>query len=214
MSEDKATATRLVKHKIIDVSSNNGHIDFHKVARAGVFGAYIKATEGQSYVDPHFAEKAAAARHAGLHVGFYHFARPDHNSPSDDVHNFLQHARRPRKGDLRPVLDFETAGHRGHSNMVAWARDFSQRYHHQTGVWPLFYSYPYFIQSMNPSYPIGGGLWLASYGANDGRRHHASPPSPWKRILLHQFTSNGRVAGVSGNVDVSYAGTPSALVIK
>lgn len=229
----------VVRHKIIDVSSNQDFINFEKVAwkhdadgdRAGrtdIYGAYIKVTEGATYVDPRFDRKARAARNAGLKVGLYHFARPDNNAPSDEVHNLLQHGSAfIGKGFLQPVLDFEhpasarshtpggALGHMGHPNPVAWARDFCRRFHDKTGIWPVFYSYPNFIEEyLNPSYPIGGGLWLASYGANDGKRHKFTVPKPWKEAKLHQYTSNGSVNGISGHVDLSYATDPSRLLVK
>lgn len=43
---------------------------------SGLSFAFIKATEGTSYINPRMVAQAAHARAAGLIVGFYHFARP------------------------------------------------------------------------------------------------------------------------------------------
>ncbi|MYS19173.1 Lyzozyme M1 (1,4-beta-N-acetylmuramidase), GH25 family [Streptomyces sp. DvalAA-14] len=45
-------------------------------AVAGNSFVWVKATEGLTYVNPHMASQAAAARKAGAVVGFYHFLHP------------------------------------------------------------------------------------------------------------------------------------------
>jgi GH25 family lysozyme M1 (1,4-beta-N-acetylmuramidase) len=69
----------------------------------------------------------------------------------------------------------------------------------------VFYSYPYYIVGLRASEPIGYGLWLADYGANTGTPHEPHVPAPWRRCVLHQFTSNGLIDGVSGRCDLNRA---------
>src|SRR6266498_2617287 len=178
--------------RLIDVSNNQGFIDWKKVARVGrlwpaikIRGAYLKATEGVNFNDSRFFTYRLAAQGEGIKVGAYHFARPDNNTPEREADHFYSRVGRPQVGQLRPVLDFETGGHTGAANAEAWARRFCKRYHALTGVWPLFYSYPYFIRGISADTPIGGGLWLANYGINDGKRHKVAVPFPWKKIKLH-----------------------------
>jgi GH25 family lysozyme M1 (1,4-beta-N-acetylmuramidase) len=72
-----------------------------------------------------------------------------------------------------------------------------------TGVRPIIYSYGSFLESCRfPTPPAA--LWLASYGRNDGKEYPPTTPRPWKRLAAHQFSSNGRVAGCSGPVDISH----------
>ena len=198
--------------RVIDVSNNQGTIDWYRVSRVGkvarwrkIYGAYLKASEGRTYRDNRYKDYKEGATHAGIATGAYHFARPDHNNPESEAENFL-HAisGQVRKGDLLPVLDLEVSGSVGAASASLWARRFNKAVHKAVGVWPLFYSYPYFISSMDPSYPIGGGLWIASYGRNDGFRHSVTIPSPWKTCKMHQFTSQGSVDGIRGHVDLNY----------
>ena len=44
------------------------------------------------------------------------------------------------------------------------------------------------------------GLWIASWGANDGQNHGYPTPKHWKVVALHQFTS--RYGGRSLDADV------------
>jgi GH25 family lysozyme M1 (1,4-beta-N-acetylmuramidase) len=101
------------------------------------------------------------------------------------------------------MLDLED-GHAG-PELVEWARAFNHAVHAELGVFPLFYSYASYIAAMRPAKPIGTGLWLASYGRNDGRDHGAAVPKPWRHYLLHQFSSRCRVQGCAGLVDLSHA---------
>ncbi len=57
----------------IDVSNHQGAIDWRAVAEDGITAAYIKATEGQTFVDERFGENWAGAASAGLRRGAYHF---------------------------------------------------------------------------------------------------------------------------------------------
>lgn len=187
----------------VDVSNVNGDVDWNAVAKAGIHGAFVKATEGATFDDWRFPLHRARAAKAGVHVGAYHFARPDHNDPITEARHFARIVGKLRAGELRPVLDFETPAHLSPEQMAAWARAWNHEVQRLLGVWPLFYSYPAFVAAMRPDRTIGAGFWLASYGVNDGREHWYSVPTPWKRIVAHQFTSNGHVPGIASRVDVS-----------
>ncbi|MCW5953083.1 MAG: lysozyme, partial [Propionibacteriaceae bacterium] len=57
----------------VDVSRYQGEIDWPVLAAQGIEFAFIKATEGSSYVDPRFAANLEGASAAGLRAGAYHF---------------------------------------------------------------------------------------------------------------------------------------------
>lgn len=199
---------------VVDLSNVNGHVDWRRISRAGIKAAFVKASEGVSFDDPMFRAHRESARRAGIHVGAYHFARPDHNRAVDEARHFARIVGKLRVGELKPVLDFETPAHQlTPSRMEQWARDFNHEVKRLLGVVPLFYSYPAFISGMGRmSKPIGSGLWLASYGRNDGREHPFYTPRPWRFSSAHQFTSNARVAGVPGRVDLSRARSLTAIL--
>lgn len=190
---------------IIDLSSNQGSVDFARLRRAGVQGAWLKVTEGRTWDDPDWEERARAARKAGLRVGGYHYARPDLNGSKVEAAHFAARLGKIGRRDLRPVLDFEHPTSILPSHLERWARDWNQAFREHTGVAPAFYSYPAYITAIRPSKPIGNGLWLASYSRNDGRVHPYAVPAPWRKAIAHQFSSRCRVAGVPGYVDLSQA---------
>jgi lysozyme len=197
---------------IVDLSSNNGSVDFVRLKKSGIAAAWMKVTEGRTWDDPNYHKRAAEARKAGLRVGGYHYGRPDTNSPKAEAAHFAASLGKIGRRDLRPVLDFEQSTNLSPKQLEIWARDFNQEFRKRTGLLPAFYSYPAYIQSMQLSKTIGNGLWLASYGRNDGKEYPMQIPSPWKKAIAHQFTSSGNVVGVKGHVDVSKAWRLNAVL--
>ena len=57
----------------VDVSAYQGVIDWPVLARQDIRFAFLKATEGGTFVDDRFAANLAGANAAGLSVGAYHF---------------------------------------------------------------------------------------------------------------------------------------------
>lgn len=191
---------------ILDLSNNNPEPGWGTLKAHGVDAVYLKASEGNWFVDQTFAERRAAANRAGLLVGAYHFARPDQSDAATQARLFCRVVGKVGWSDLRPVLDFETGSARlPDSVMVSWARAFNRVVRDELGTLPLFYSYGAFLEDLHALAPIGAGLWLAAYGRNDGREYPFSVPSPWRAVVAHQFSSRCSIAGCSGLVDLSHA---------
>jgi len=195
---------------LVDLSNNNpSPINFAAMRKAGVFGVLLKVSEGGTFVDETFAPRARAARGAGLRVGGYHFARPS-GDPIAQASLFANHLGRVQRRDLHPALDLEVNDDHLHPTaLFTWAHKFGEHVHRITGVRVLWYTYPGFLAEQGWQHQLGSGagLWIASYGPNDGRDHGvpAGSIAPWRRYVAHQFTSVGKIAGVTGNVDLSHA---------
>lgn len=194
--------------RLVDLSDNNpGPIDFGAMKRAGTFGVWLKVTEGLGFVDQTFQDRARAARLVGLRVGGYHFARPTAGNAGQEAHYFVAHLGKVQRRDLRPVLDLETNDAKlSPAELHDWARLFLVTVKVLTKVRGLTYSGPAFIlaQAWAHDFGVGAGLWLADYGPDDGTPHPPHVPHPWRKIVAHQYTSKGHVAGVEGNVDLSH----------
>jgi lysozyme len=89
----------------IDVSNHQGKITWSKVADDDIDYTYIKATEGNDFVDKRFTENWAGAKRAGLARGAYHFFTLC--SPGrEQAENFLKTVPRDAKA-LPPAVDLE-----------------------------------------------------------------------------------------------------------
>ena len=92
----------------IDISKHNGIVDFQQIAADSLSFVFIKATEGNEYVDPTFERNYALAKQAGLKVGAYHYFRMAKNG-TVQAYNFLK-AVKGKEIDLPLVIDVEEWG--------------------------------------------------------------------------------------------------------
>ena len=75
----------------LDVSSWQGNVDWVTVAANGARFAYVKATEGTSYVNPYFTQQYGGAYGVGLVRGAYHFGLPDRSTGAAQAQWFAAH---------------------------------------------------------------------------------------------------------------------------
>jgi GH25 family lysozyme M1 (1,4-beta-N-acetylmuramidase) len=151
----------------IDVSHWQDAIDWPSVARSGVRFAIAKATEGQTFTDPRYAENKNGAESAGLAFTAYHFAQPD-RAPGDAVSeadHFLDVADLS-SGNLLPVLDIERTGGLTPRELVAWARTWLARVQARLGVRAVVYTNPAFWHTAMANSTwfarAGSPLWIAT----------------------------------------------------
>lgn len=94
--------------KGVDVSAYQGQIDWQQLASENISFAFIKATEGSTFVDKKFLYNFAEAQKTDLAVGAYHFFSYD--SPGKtQAENFI-HTVEPYEGMLPPMIDLEFYG--------------------------------------------------------------------------------------------------------
>ena len=92
----------------IDVSEYQGEIDWKKLSNQNIDFAYIKATEGSSYVDERFLYNYQNAITTNLKIGAYHFFSFD-SEASSQSENFIKNV--PKDMNLLPpVVDIEFYG--------------------------------------------------------------------------------------------------------
>jgi GH25 family lysozyme M1 (1,4-beta-N-acetylmuramidase) len=111
--------------------------------------AYVKATEGTSYVNPYFTPDSSDAKAAGLYVGAYAYGRPDLGNPTGQADHFVDTMTYEHDGrTLPPFLDMEwpyfdsvnTCFNQSTSAMVSWISSFMTRLQARTGVVPMIYT--------------------------------------------------------------------------
>jgi GH25 family lysozyme M1 (1,4-beta-N-acetylmuramidase) len=198
----------------VDVSSyqhpNGQPINWSAVKAAGHSYAFVKATESTNYTNPYFAADWQQAASAGLYRGAYHFARPA--LPLDtaiaQARYFVSRAGSMTGAmDLPGVLDLETTGGLGPTDLANWTRAWLSEVHRLTGKAPMVYTGYYFWRDNvgNPT-DIGANyrLWLPSYPADpNSTTFKPLVPAGWSTWTFWQYTSTGSVPGISGGVDVN-----------
>ncbi|MBQ8623979.1 MAG: glycoside hydrolase family 25 protein [Oscillospiraceae bacterium] len=92
----------------VDVSHYQGEIDWNVLAEQDVLFAFIKATEGSTYIDEYFDYNYTSAKESGITVGAYHFFSYDSKGITQ-AENFIANVE-PFEGMLPPVIDLEFYG--------------------------------------------------------------------------------------------------------
>lgn len=111
----------------IDVSHHNGTVPWRALAaKHDLAFAFVKATEGETFVDPMFLHNWEALASTGLVRGAYHFARPDADARNDAA----RFVALLRTSGMRPTdlvaLDLEVGAPAGvslHGWATQWATE-------------------------------------------------------------------------------------------
>lgn len=181
----------------IDVSVWQGMIDFKKVPQPIVI---IKVSGGDGKTTPlYFDAKAAVnyrnAKAAGKAVGLYHFAGA--GDPIKEADKFIAACSPLAKDDVL-ILDWEV----NHKDPDTWCSTFINRVKAKSGVTSLMYMNTSTENSISWSKTraTGAGLWIADYRFSPEAN---VPIKHWPFYAMHQYSSSGKVAGISGNVDMN-----------
>ncbi|NLA54696.1 MAG: hydrolase [Corynebacterium humireducens] len=212
LSAVPATAFPLSAPSGVDVSGyQRGHgapIHWQDVAADGQSFAFIKATEGETWVNEHFLEDIHAADQSGLLVGTYHYARPAGDPRLQAAHYAATLAAAPQHS-LPPVLDIEVNEGLDAARMQEWVGEFLAETERLTGRVPMIYTYRYFWKEhlADTDRFTRHPLWLAAY-----QNHAPEPMGGWSHITFWQRSETGRVAGINGDVDLNlFNGTEHQL---
>ncbi|WP_317119977.1 GH25 family lysozyme, partial [Clostridium neonatale] len=127
--------------KGIDVSNNNGSINFNKVKSDGVEVVYIKATEGTTFKDGYLDGNYSNAHSVGLKTGFYHFLVGT-SSPETQAINFYN-AIKNKSNDLIPMLDIET----NFNGLIDYAERFIKKFKEISNMQIGIYTYTGFLSN-------------------------------------------------------------------
>lgn len=188
----------------IDVSKSQGTVDWTAVAGAGYAFTFIKATDGQDYVDPTFAQNWAGAQAAGLLRGAYHFFRAE-DDPTVQAEWFWKTVG--AHGELPMVVDVETTMGQAASAVLANLTSFLDSLQQWTAQRPMIYTAPNFWNSLGSSGFGGYPLWVAEYEVSQ-----PTLPSGWTFWDFWQYSESGQVSGITGAVDLDvFSGPLSAL---
>lgn len=202
----------------IDVSDNQGYIDWKKVKAAGVEHAVLRSTRRSGQPDKQLASNIKGCLENGMPMEFYKYSYAMSNSEA--------------KQEAKRVIEVLKGYGIGASvDTVIWA---DIEYDRQLALgkkalWEIYDNFKEII--LNSGYRVGlymgkyayenrfdgalidDKLWLARYYAGDQVMQFGTLPDESKKptvaagsmstLVGWQFTSRGRVAGISGNVDLN-----------
>ncbi len=182
----------------IDVSHHQGEIDWGQVRReTDIQFAVAKATEGIRFEDVWFERNLIGAQNQGMIAGAYHFLRSD-SDVEQQVNLFLNAVGRTE--GILCMLDVEPSG--ASAPKASHAFKFAHFFRQRTNGHPLliYTGRWYWAGSMgNPDGSSLGPLWHSAYTQDPGPLYGG-----WRRFSFWQYTSSGRVAGISTRVDLNW----------
>ena len=196
----------------IDVSAHQGEIDWAAVRAAGVDFALIRLgyrgySLGGLVIDAQFYRNIQGALDNGIEVGVYFFSQALNAAEGAEEARFCLQAVRnynltyPIVFDWEPYASSVNARTKGLSDakLTQAAASFCQTVR-AGGYEPMVYAnltyfYLHFDLNQLKSYPF----WLAQYN---------SRPAFYYDFRIWQYSSTGRVAGISGNVDLNIEFVP------
>ena len=184
------------QYRGIDISEFQGEIDFEEVRRSGIEAVYIRVGAGE-YTDEYFAENYERAKAAGLKIGFYHYVTARSVEEGRRQARFFASLAAGREPDMRLAMDFEYFGSLSVSQINAISEAYLDELTSLTRREAVIYSdlsnaRNIFSRALAEKYP----LWAAQYGADE-----PSANGKWREWVGFQYTDEGRVGGIYGNVD-------------
>ena len=184
------------QYRGIDISEFQGEIDFEEVRRSGIEAVYIRVGAGK-YTDEYFAENYERAKAAGLKIGFYHYVTARSVEEGRRQARFFASLAAGREPDMRLAMDFEYFGSLSVSQINAISEAYLDELTPLTKREAVIYSdlsnaRNIFSRALAEKYP----LWAAQYGADE-----PSANGKWREWVGFQYTDEGRVGGIYGNVD-------------
>ena len=198
----------------IDVSKHNGSIDWEQVKKSGIQFAIIRAGNrgygeaGNMVEDPYFVQNMNGAIANGIKVGVYYFSQAitveEAIQEAEATLRMIQDNGFAGKLSLPIVIDTEAAGGRADSmtkeQRTTVVKAFCERIK-QVGYTPMVYANKSWlknnlIMSELEQYEV----WVAHYVKTDDPINN--PTDYDGRFEIWQYTSEGSVPGISGNVDI------------
>lgn len=195
---------------VLDVSKWQGSINWDKVKASGkIDGVMLRvlgSKGGKPYLDPYFARNYAECARLGLPVGGYYYTCAVTQRQTEEELAALKTALRGKTFQLPLAIDVEDPRLRSLapaklSALVAEAAAQLEAW----GLYAMVYTYTNFADTALDMAALAAyDLWIADYrGKRPARRHG-----------MWQYTSSGKIPGVSGPVDLSHAYKGYAAIIQ
>lgn len=188
----------------IDVSKWNGSIDWNAVRNSGVSYVIIRcgyrgSSTGALIEDPKFVSNIKGAKAAGLKVGVYFFTQAVNEVEAVEEASMVLNLVKGYGLNYPVFLDVEASGGRGDSinasTRTAVCKAFCATIQNSGYSAGIYANKTWLTSYINTGSLTGYKIWLAQYAA--------APSYTATRYDMWQYSSKGRVSGISGNVDMN-----------
>lgn len=201
--DGSSTGNGYYEGSIIDVSEFQGTINWPQVVSGGLALSVIRVQSGSSHIDSTYTANIPNAINAEANYAVYAYFSAlnaaDAEIEARDFYNRATSAIGSRKQPRFWMIDVESNSVTSGSLSAAVTAYMNKL--NSLGI-PDSKIVIYVSNALYPSINTSRTqIWIPSYGANDGTV--ANSRKPLYPYDLWQYTSVGRVSGISGNVDMS-----------
>lgn len=169
--------------KGIDISNNNGDVNFDDIVKSGIDVVYIKASEGATFQDIYRTINYNMCKERNLNVGFYHFLVST-STPEEQAKNFYS-CIKDKDYNCLPCLDVEIYFN-GVNNYVERFIKAFQKLRNEPF---LIYTYLNFGNVYLSDLFINNKFWLAHYTERQWSYGNFKFPN----VVGHQYTEKGKL---------------------
>lgn len=190
----------------IDVSKHQGLINWNRVKAAGIQFAMIRAGYGKNNIDTQFVRNITECNRLGIPVGVYWFSYALNEKMAAEEAQKVLEIIRPYKVEYPVVFDLEYdtieyAKKKGITINKAMASKMVEAFCgtiEKAGYYAMNYANLDYLRNMfDPGLRTKYDLWYAQYASEVN--------SQVGSVGIWQYTSSGKVDGISGNVDMNIA---------
>ena len=187
----------------VDLSANQGNVDFKALKASGIDFVILRATLRNGNIDPKFEEYYAQAQDADLPVSVYKYSYA--RTPAQSFQEAMGVVKM-LNGRLCTIwLDMEDSeqlkavgGKAGITNIINAFMDYCVASEYDVGIYCNLNWYKNYISAdLKKKYKF----WIARYGKNDGTLNDKYEPDI--DYTIWQYTSKGKVNGINGFVDLN-----------
>ncbi len=188
----------------IDVSKHNGNIDWNAVKNSGVSYVIIRCgyrgySTGVLVEDPMFRSNIKGAKAAGLKVGAYFFSQAVNEVEAVEEASMAIDLVKGYGLDYPLFLDVEGSGGRGDAigkdTRTAVCKTFCQTVQNSGISSGIYANKTWFNEKISTGSLTNYRIWLAQYAS--------TPTYSATRYDMWQYSSKGKVSGISGDVDMN-----------
>ena len=185
----------------IDVSSWQGDIDYEAVKKAGVEFVFIRVgstrgINGEYFLDKKFQRNIEGFNKVGIPVGIYFYSYANNKASAIEDAKWVIDQIKDYKIDLPVAYDWESWSFYNEFHQSFYSLSTNAKAYLDTinnaGYEGILYSSKNYLEKV--WYDLGYDVWLA---------HYTEKTSYKGNYKYWQLCSNGKVDGISGNVDIN-----------
>ena len=184
---------------IIDISEwqEPKNINYDVLAK-NVSGVIVRVQYGSNYIDKHYKTHINEFKKRGIPIAVYAWVRGSSYSDMEvEANDFYQRAK-----EFKPIFWWLDIEEQSMSDMRGGCEKYRQKLKSLGVEKVCCYIANHLYQVFNIDVAKFDGLWIPTYGRNNGL-YEGSIPTSTNNYDIHQYTSNGRLQGYNSVLDLN-----------